>query len=235
MNFSSFTDSLLQFQLLGADDASVGTDAIFDMLGNTIYVVLALVALSGAISVIMVWRRVAAKRFKNEQAQNMFLEQLAESLSQKDFEGAAQLCERDSRAMVQLAYLAIVNRELGFSGVRQLLVDRFQRDVLADLENRMSWVNTVVKSAPMIGLFGTVIGMMGAFGKLASSESVNAGELAGNIMVALITTASGLAIAIPLIMAMASINIRIRRMQDLVGAGMNSFLDIFRASLGTKE
>ncbi len=235
MNFSAFTNSLMQFQLLGQDDSAATTDAIFNTVGYTIYVVLGCVAVWGAFCVLMVWRRVAAKRFKNESLQNTFLEQLAAPLAQKDFEGAAQLCERDSRAMVQLAYLAIVNRELGFGDVRQLLVDRFQRDVLADLENRMSWVNTVVKSAPMIGLFGTVIGMMGAFGKLASSEQVDAGELAGNIMVALITTASGLAIAIPLIMAMAFINIRIRQMQDLVGAGMNSFLDIFRTSLGANK
>lgn len=231
MNLSFLTNSLLQFQLLGQEDAAATTDAIFDMVGNTIYALLALVALWGAFCIIMVWRRVGATRFKNEKTQNQFLGQLADSLSQNDFEGAAQLCERDSRAMVQLCYLAIINRELGFGDVRQLLVDRFQRDVLADLENRMSWVNTVVKSAPMIGLFGTVIGMMGAFGKLASSEQVDAGELAGNIMVALITTASGLAIAIPLIMAMASINIRIRKMEDLVGAGMNSFLEMFRNSL----
>ena len=234
MNLSFFTNSLLKFQLLGQEDAAATTDAIFDMVGNTIYALLAVVALWGAFCIIMVWRRVGATRFKNEKAQDQFLGELGDSLSQNDFEGAAQLCERDSRAMVQLCYLAIINRELGFGDVRQLLVDRFQRDVLADLENRMSWVNTVVKSAPMIGLFGTVIGMMGAFGKLASSEQVDAGELAGNIMVALITTASGLAIAIPLIMAMASINIRIRKMEDLVGAGMNSFLEMFRSSLASR-
>lgn len=229
----SFLDSVIRLRLLAQDENSAATDRIFDLVGNTIYAVLALIALWGAFCVFMVWRRVSAKRFKNETAQDQFLEELAVPLSQGDYEAAAQLCERDSRAMVQLAYLAIVNRDLGFGDVRQLLVDRFQRDVLADLENRMSWVNTVVKSAPMVGLFGTVIGMMGAFGKLASSDSVDAGELAGNIMVALITTASGLAIAIPLIMIMASVNIRIRRMQDLVGAGINRFLDIFRASLGS--
>jgi biopolymer transport protein ExbB len=234
MNLSFFTSSLMQFKLLGQEDAAATTDAIFNMVGTTIYAVLAVVALWGAFCILMAWRRVAAKRFKNEKAQNLFLGQLSDSLSQNDFEGAAQLCERDSRAMVQLCYLAIINRELGFGDVRQLLVDRFQRDVLADLENRMSWVNTVVKSAPMIGLFGTVIGMMGAFGKLAGSEQVDAGELAGNIMVALITTASGLAIAIPLIMAMAAINIRIRKMEDLVGAGMNSFLEMFRSSLDSR-
>ena len=234
MNLSYLSNFMIEFQLLGQNDDAAKTDAIFNMIGNTIYVTLALVALWGAFCIFMVWRRVATKRFKNEKAQDRFLENLAEPLSQGDYEGAAQLCERDSRAMVQLAYLAIINRDLGFKEIRQLLVDRFQRDVLADLENRMSWVNTVVKSAPMIGLFGTVIGMMGAFGKLASSEQVDAGELAGNIMVALITTASGLAIAIPLIMAMVSINIRIRRMQDLVGAGMNTFLEMFQASLRSK-
>ena len=230
-----FLDTVIRFQLLAQDDGAASTDRIFDMVGNIIYTCLALIALWGAFCVFMVWRRVGAKRFKHERAQDKFLEELAVPLSQGDYETAAQLCERDSRAMVQLAYLAIVNRDLGFREVRQLLVDRFQRDVLADLENRMSWVNTVVKSAPMIGLFGTVIGMMGAFGKLASSESVDAGELAGNIMVALITTASGLAIAIPLIMIMASVNIRIRRMQDLVGAGINRFLDMFSASLGSQD
>jgi biopolymer transport protein ExbB/TolQ len=196
MNFSAFTNSLMQFRLLGQDDAAATTDAIFNTIGITIYVVLGCVALWGAFCVLMVWRRVAAKRFKNESLQNMFLEQLAASLAQKDFEGAAALCERDSRAMVQLAYLAIVNRELGFGDVRQLLVDRFQRDVLADLENRMSWVNTVVKSAPMIGLFGTVIGILETFSKLGSQSSASLSVVAPAISEALIATAAGIAVAI---------------------------------------
>ena len=81
--------------------------------------------------------------------------------------------------------------------MRELTVERFQRDVLAEIDYYMTWVLTMIKTGPMWGLLGTVLGMMGAFGQLAAAESVKASELAGNINVALITTAVGLMIAIP--------------------------------------
>jgi biopolymer transport protein ExbB/TolQ len=110
-----------------------------------------------------------------------------------------------------------------------MVLDRFQRDVLADLEFRLSWVNTVIKSAPMVGLLGTVIGMMGAFAKLSvGGADVKPDALAEDISVALITTASGLAIAIPLVMCITVINVRIRKMEDLSASGLSRFLESFR-------
>jgi biopolymer transport protein ExbB len=180
--------------------------------------------------VALVWRRVAQLRFRNEETQAEFLGHLEEPLQKRDFENAAEICEADHRAVPRLALLALANRDIGFAKVRQLVLDRFQRDVLADLENRLAWVNTVIKSAPMVGLLGTVIGMMGAFGKLASAENVEPSILAEDISLALITTASGLAIAIPLVMCMTVINVRIRKLEDLVSVGIAHFLEIFRAS-----
>jgi len=52
--------------------------------------------------------------------------------------------------------------------------------------------------------------------------------LAKNINVALYTTAAGLSIAIPLVLCTAYINIRIRKMEDLVAYGVNQFLEIFK-------
>jgi biopolymer transport protein ExbB/TolQ len=201
------------------------------IVGNIIYICLVGIALWGAFCCVMVWKRVSQKRFKSEDEQNAFLDDLSQPLSKGDFEGAAAICEGDIRAVSQLAYLAILNRQMGFVKVRQLVQDRFQRDVLGDLENRLTWVHTVIKSAPMVGLFGTVIGMMGAFAKLASAESVDPASLAENISLALITTASGLAIAIPLLIAVASINNRIRLMEELAAAGLNHFLDSYHAAL----
>ena len=83
----------------------------------------------------------------------------------------------------------------------------------------------------MVGLLGTVIGMMGAFGKLAGKQNVNPDVLAGDISVALITTASGLAIAIPLVLCTASINVRIRRLEDLVASGMTHFFEMIREGM----
>jgi biopolymer transport protein ExbB/TolQ len=204
---------------------------IFTLVGYVIYAVLLLIALWGGFCCVMVWRRVAQKRFKNEAAQDDFLDELEVSLSKADFEDAAALCDGDLRAVPQLAHLAILNRGLGFAKMRQLVEDRFQRDILAELEHQMTWVHTVIKSAPMVGLFGTVTGMMGAFETLATSENVEPAELAANISVALITTADGLAIAIPLIVAVAAVNIRIKRMEELAVAGLNRLVETMQVAM----
>jgi len=209
-------------------------NAVTNIAGIACYVVLALIALWGAFCVVLVWLRISQKRFRSEQAQTDFLTQVETHVAQRDFEAATQLCDGDPRAVSQLVLLALVNRQTGYAQVRQLVADRFQRDVLADLEHRLSWINTVIKSAPMVGLLGTVIGMMGAFGKLAGKQNVNPDVLAGDISVALITTACGLAIAIPLVLCTASINVRIRKMEDLVASGLNGFFEILRAALATQ-
>jgi biopolymer transport protein ExbB/TolQ len=207
-------------------------ESLTNIVGIIIYVALGGIALWGAFCCVMVWKRVAQKRFKSEDDQNAFLDDLAQPLGKGDFEGAAELCEGDDRAVSQLILLALLNRQMGFAKVRALIQDRFQRDVLNDLENRLTWVHTVIKSAPMVGLFGTVVGMMGAFNKLAvPGETVEPAVLAESISLALITTASGLAIAIPLILTVASINIRIRQMEELAAAGLTRFLETFHAAL----
>jgi len=208
---------------------------ITSFIGNMTYGALGLVALWGAFCVIIVWRRIAQIRFRNEEEQEAFLDALDEHLISGDFKAATEMCDQDDRAMSQLALLAVTNRNLGPRKIRTIITDRFQRDVLADLEYRLSWVYTVIKTAPMLGLFGTVLGMMGAFDNLASGQKVDSIKLASDISFALITTACGLTIAIPLILATASISVRIRKLEDLIGVGMTRLLETMKAiGLGGK-
>jgi biopolymer transport protein ExbB/TolQ len=208
-----------------------GLSRLTDIAGQLCYLALAAVAIWGAFSIILIWRRVAQIRFRNERAQQEFSEKLDEALVAGDFEGSIALCEGDLRVVPQLALYALMNRDLGLAKIRHLVADRFQRDVLADLEYRIVWVQTVIKSAPMLGLFGTVIGMIGAFSKLAASSKVEPAHLAQDISTALITTFLGLAIAIPLIIALAAVNVRIRKMEDLVGLGLTQFFDGLKDAL----
>lgn len=68
---------------------------------------------------------------------------------------------------------------------------------LAAMSQRMRLLEAVVQAAPMLGLLGTVIGMIDAFGTLSSSTgAVDPALLAGGIWTALTTTAVGLAIAL---------------------------------------
>ena len=201
-------------------------DVLFPYLNKLVYVVLAGLALWGAYCVVMVWRRVGSTRFANEYEQDEFLSELEQTLTAKNFGAATELCDGDRRAMPQLALYAVNHRELSYDKLRHRLAERFQQDVMSDIEHRLSWVGTVIKSAPMIGLLGTVMGMMGAFANLAQPGTTpDPVEMASDIQFALITTACGLAIAVPLVLATASINIRVRKMEDLVGWGLTRLFE----------
>lgn len=205
-------------------------DQVFIWAGNSTYGTLAFTAFWGAYTGIVVWNMIAKKRFKSEEAQNEFLDRVDAMLAGGDYNGVCAACEDDNRALPQLIFLAVANRSIGLTKMRELTLDRFQRDVLMEIDYYMTWVLTMIKTGPMWGLLGTVLGMMGAFGQLAAAESVKASELAGNINVALITTAVGLMIAIPLMMVVSAVNLRIKALEDLTGAGLNRFFETYKST-----
>jgi biopolymer transport protein ExbB len=69
---------------------------------------------------------------------------------------------------------------------------------MASLESGLVWLATVSNVAPLLGFLGTVIGMIQAFQAIELAGEVEATLVAGGIKVALITTAAGLVIAIPI-------------------------------------
>lgn len=204
---------------------------IYDWIGLAVYLALAGVALFGAFCCVLVWTRVGQKWFRSEEEQDAFLDQIEADLLAGEFDAVQQVCASDPRAVPMLVTLGIQNKHLGYAKVKHLLTERFQRDVLADLENNISWVMTAIKTAPMLGLFGTVVGMIGAFATLSLTQSAEPTKLAKDINVALYTTAIGLAIAIPLVMALNAVNNRIRHMEELVGSGVTRFLEAYRVGL----
>lgn len=66
------------------------------------------------------------------------------------------------------------------------------------IEKGLSWLGLIATIAPLLGLTGTVTGMIKAFMVISNSTSVNPSMLAGGIWEALITTAAGLLVAIPI-------------------------------------
>lgn len=89
--------------------------------------------------------------------------------------------------------------------------------VLADLRSYLRALEAVAQVAPLLGLFGTVIGMIEAFRALqAAGTQVNPADLAGGIWVALLTTAVGLAIAMPVSLVLHWLEGRIERVRRLL-------------------
>ncbi len=196
--------------------------------GDACYILLTLNFLWGLYCVISTFRRVKQLRFRTEAEQSDFVSTISQLIKQRNYEQAMVLCEDDPRALPQLALASLKNRNLGFDQLRQLLGEMLQRDVFGDLEYRISWIATSIKNGPLLGLFGTVLGMMAAFGRIGQGQKVEPAQIADEIAVALICTAMGLATAIPFGYLLAAINIRVRVLQDSLGAGLLRLLESFR-------
>jgi biopolymer transport protein ExbB len=213
---------------------------LLDAAAYGIYTALALTALYGAFCVILLVRRIAQKRFMTTSAADQFLDEIRGLVRQRNFEAIVEMCDSPpywSKATPQLMLVALDNRDVPLAKLRRRLAEKFERDVLADLEYRASWISTLVKSAPMLGLLGTVTGMISAFAKMESmaQAGTDPGQLAGDISFALFTTALGLSVAIPLVLAGAMIHVRIGKLQDAVQQQIGEFLDEYETvAAGTK-
>jgi len=76
-------------------------------------------------------------------------------------------------------------------------LDRAEAIVHAELKRGLSGLATIGATAPFVGLFGTVVGIINAFKGISSQKSTGLGAVAGGISEALVTTAIGLFVAIP--------------------------------------
>lgn len=83
---------------------------------------------------------------------------------------------------------------------REIMKDSIQdaaSQVIHDMEKYLSTMGTIASVAPLLGLLGTVVGMIEVFTAIMLQGTGNTGVLAGGISTALITTAAGLSVAIP--------------------------------------
>ncbi|HLJ87974.1 MAG TPA: MotA/TolQ/ExbB proton channel family protein [Candidatus Angelobacter sp.] len=79
-------------------------------------------------------------------------------------------------------------------------LERAEAIVHAELKRGLGGLATIGSTAPFVGLFGTVIGILDAFRKIAEQKATGLGAVAGGISEALVTTALGLFVAIPAVM-----------------------------------
>ena len=131
---------------------------------------------------------------------NKFLEQLGGYIRKGDLSGAENLCDRTRGPVSAILRAGLMRRDKGLVDVEKAIEGAGSIE-MAHLEKGLVVLATVSSVAPMIGFLGTVSGMIRAFGEIAAAKNVDASLVAGGIQEALITTASGLMVAIPIQMA----------------------------------
>lgn len=103
---------------------------------------------------------------------------------------------RRSSPLGQVLAAALVNRNRGREVIKDSVEDT-GRHVVHELERFLNTLGTIAGITPLLGLLGTVIGMIKVFSAIMIHGVGDPGQLAGGISEALITTAAGLTVAIP--------------------------------------
>ncbi len=151
-----------------------------------------------------------------------FLIRLEEALSTGGGKAAYQLCQSETQenaSVMPKLYLAAFDKggeaikggRDGRIDARDAIADVIETKIMPSLQSWLPLILLLAKISPMVGLLGTVSGMIGAFGTIAGATKVDPSALANDIGMALFTTAEGLVIAIPLILAYTVFQERVRR------------------------
>ncbi len=111
-------------------------------------------------------------------------------------QAASEECQKVRGPIAAILYAGLQKADKGRDQVEKAIATAGTIE-MSFLERGLIWVSSVTTIAPLMGFLGTVSGMINAFEAIAASEQVNAKLVASGISEALITTATGLIIAIP--------------------------------------
>lgn len=123
------------------------------------------------------------------------LKAIEDALADGGVDAAKEVCRNTRGPVASIFYQGLDRMEEG--------VEMAEKSVIAYggvqvglMEKNLSWISLFIAIAPMLGFMGTVIGMIDAFDKIEEAGNVSAGLVAGGIKIALITTVSGLIVAV---------------------------------------
>jgi biopolymer transport protein ExbB len=145
------------------------------------------------------------------------VEDFEEMLDNKQYQDAYELAKEHESVLGSVLSAGLAKLSAGYPQAIEAMQEIGEEENMK-LEHRLSYMALIGTISPMVGLFGTVHGMISAFQVIATGGSTpEASELAGGISTALFTTLLGLAIAIPAIAVYNILKNRVARLMLEVG------------------
>jgi len=123
------------------------------------------------------------------------LKNVEDALASGGIEAAKDVCRNTRGPIASIFYQGLERYDEGIEMVEKSVVS-YGGVQMGLLEKGLSWISLFIALAPMLGFMGTVIGMIEAFEAIAAENNISPGVVANGIKVALITTVSGLIVAI---------------------------------------
>lgn len=125
-----------------------------------------------------------------------FIRNVKELLKKQKISEAIYLCQSDMSSIAKIFLAGLRNTQKGMWYVKEAIEERGSREATI-LEKNVSILSTIANLTPLLGLLGTVSGMIKTFNAISVAGMGDPAPLAGGIAEALITTATGLCVAIP--------------------------------------
>lgn len=122
------------------------------------------------------------------------LSKVEDALNSGGIDAAKEVCRNTKGPVASIFYQGLDRSEEGIEMVEKSVIS-YGSVQMGLLEKGLTWISLFISMAPMLGFMGTVIGMIEAFDAIKVAGDVSASLVAGGISVALITTVSGLIVA----------------------------------------
>jgi biopolymer transport protein ExbB len=123
------------------------------------------------------------------------LSAVEDALNEGGVEAAKEVCRNTRGPVASIFYQGLDRVDEGIDVVEKSVVS-YGSVQMGLLEKNLSWISLFIAIAPMLGFMGTVIGMIDAFDKIQQQGDISPTVVAGGIKIALITTVTGLLVAI---------------------------------------
>jgi biopolymer transport protein ExbB len=131
---------------------------------------------------------------------SLILSQILEAVRRGRFEEAINICERNPYYVTNILKAGLIHYEDSKETIKEAMENASLYE-LPKLEKNLNFLSTIAHISPLLGLLGTVVGMVKCFYAIEQKISVvglvNPSDLAGGIWEALLTTVAGLCVAIP--------------------------------------
>ena len=191
-------------------------------------IVMLFIFLCSIAAIVLVAERCIALRADRKQTDQLKTP-LLEALSNQHFERAFSLIDAHPCALASIAATALKHRGHTRESIQEAMTDE-ARQQDARLNRFIPLIGSISSISPLLGLLGTVTGMIQVFSRLAdeydAGAMANPGMLAGGIWEALLTTAAGLCVAIPVFLCHRMLSSKLDGMMLNIEALSAQLLDI---------
>ena len=195
-------------------------------VGGPILWVLVIISI-GAFAVVL--ERIVFFAMNEKNVGNNFKDEILSLVASKKLDEAIALCDTKKSCVASAVKKFLQKAPKGIDVQDyEFILKEVTNQEISPYERRLNLLSSVISISPMLGLLGTVTGMIRALTNISKYGAGDAAIVADGIAEALLTTAAGLMIAIPVIVVYNYLNRRLEKMENEIDDVVTNIINIFR-------